>query len=224
MLSTPARIFFADIHCSLSGTTGISYKKESYFHFDPDFLELPEDVYLEGYWQSAKYFKNLVGIIRREFTPRKELDASNEHISEKTCESNAISIHIRNGNYIANPQTYNHHGLCPFEYYQMAIDCMVKNISNLYFYIFSDDPLWIKQNLIVNYPHTYATHNQNIRYSLDLWLMSLSKHHIIVNSSFSWWGAWLCNNSEKMIIAPKKWFNASGINARDLIPDSWFKV
>lgn len=222
-LSTPVRIFFADIHCLLSVTTGISYKRESYFHFDPDFLELPEDIYLEDYWQSAKYFKNLVGIIRRVFTPCKEFVAFNEHVAEKTCESNASSIHIQSGNYIAKPLTYNHHGLCPFEYYQMAIDCKVTNISNHYFYIFSNDPLWVEQNLIVNYSHTYVvTHNQNIRYSLDLWLMSLCKHNIIVHISYSWWGAWLSDNLEKIVIAKKNWFNTPDIDGRDPIPDFWF--
>jgi len=222
--SISVRNFFTGIYCLLNGIRPILYKKESHFHFDPEFLKLPDDIYLEGYWQSEKYFKDIENIIRREFTLRNEPDITNTHMAEKIFESNAISLHIRRGDYISNPVSFTHHGVCSLKYYHTAIDCMVKNISDPHFYIFSDDPLWVKQNLIVNYPHTYVTHNQDLQDSLDLWLMSMCKHHIIANSSFSWWGAWLSNNSKKIVIAPKKWVNNPELDIRDLIPGLWHLI
>jgi len=218
---TPLRFFLAGIGDLISGNEVITYKKEPFFHYDPAFQTFPDNVYLDGYWQSEKYFRDIEKIIRSEFTLKKEPDEPDKQMAEKISGSNAISIHIRRGDYIANPVTHNHHGVCPLEYYQTAINHMVTKCPDPHFYIFSDDPAWVKQNLAVHYPHTCVTHNLNIRDSSDLWLMSLCKHHIIANSSFSWWGAWLSDNPEKMVIAPKRWVNDPNVDTRDLIPESW---
>jgi len=216
--------FFVELYCAFTGNSSITYKKEPHFHFDPDFFTLPDNIYLEGYWQSEKYFKSIEDIIRQEFTLREEPDATNTSMAEKILKSNAISIHVRRGDYIENQVTFNHHGVCSSEYYHTAIEFVANKSFNPHFYIFSDDPLWVKQNLVVNYPHTYVTHNQSIKDSSDLWLLSLCKHHIIANSSFSWWGAWLSTNPEKMVIAPKKWVNNPNMETRDLIPESWHMI
>jgi hypothetical protein len=225
MPSSRLRNFFIDINCSITGNKQIFYKKEPRdYIFDLNFFKYPNDLYLEGYWQSEKYFKNVEDIIRQEFSLKKEPDAPNALMAENILESDAISVHVRRGDYVANPLTYNHHGVCSLEYYHKAIDCMVKKISDPHFYFFSDDPAWVKKNLVVDYPHTYVTHNQTIKNYSDLWLMSLCKHHIIANSSFSWWGAWLSTNPEKMVIAPKKWVNNPHIETRDLFPEAWHTI
>jgi hypothetical protein len=220
----PIKNFFTSVHCFVSGNPMLMYKREPHFHFDPSFLEWGDNAYLDGYWQSEKYFKNIKDIIRQEFTLKKKPDAINIQMAEKMKESDGVSIHIRRGDYIVNPVTFNHHGVCPLEYYHLAIDRMMKIIPDPHFYIFSDDPLWVKQNLIVNYPHTYVTYNQNFQDYLDLWLMSKCKHHIIANSSFSWWGAWLSDKPDKIVIVPKKWVRTPGLDTRDLIPGSWQSV
>lgn len=197
-------------------------EKESNFKFNPNFFSLPDNVYLEGYWQSEKYFKTIENEIRSDFILKEKPDLHNALVADEIEKSNAVSIHIRRGDYIANPITFEYHGVCPLEYYYAAINFIAKKISDTHFYIFSDDPKWVQQNLKINFPHTYVTHNQNSKDYMDLWLMSLCKHHVIANSSFSWWGAWLSNNKDKIVIAPKKWFNQPYIDIKDLIPDSWY--
>lgn len=225
MPSCRLRNFFVDIHLSLTGNMQVSYKREPHdFIFDLDFFKYPNDSYLEGYWQSDKYFKDIENIIRQEFTPKKEPDAPNALMAKNILESDAISVHIRRGDYVENPDVFNYLGVCSLEYYHKAIDCIVKKISDPHFYIFSDDPTWVKQNLVVNYPHTYVTYNQCIRDYSDLWLMSLCKHHIIANSSFSWWGAWLGTNADKITIAPSRWVNNPSRDISDIVPDGWIKI
>lgn len=225
MSSTGVRNFFVNIRCSLTGNKQISYKKEPrHFIFDRDFFRYPDNSYLEGYWQSEKYFKDIEDLIRREFTLKKELDTSNAQVAENILDSNAVSVHIRRGDYVANPAVFNYLGVCSLEYYQKAIECIAKKISDPHFYIFSDDTAWVKQNLVINYPHTHVIINQGKSDFLDLWLMSLCRHHIIANSSFSWWGAWLGTNADKITIAPSRWANIPSGDVYDIIPDGWIKI
>lgn len=213
--------FFSKVYCAFTGSLPLSYDKEPHFHFDPDFFTLSDNVYLDGYRQSEKYFKNIEDIIKKEFTLQEKPDIQNKRMEENILKAEAISVHIRRGDYITNPVNFRHHGVCSLEYYHAAIEFIAKNNSNPHFFIFSDDPVWVQKNLLINYPHTFVTHNQGINDPADLRLMSLCKHHIIANSSFSWWGAWLGNYNEKIIIAPKKWVNDTTMDTRDLIPESW---
>jgi hypothetical protein len=215
---------YAHVYCVLTGHSPIYYKKEPPLRFDPDFFAVPDNVYLEGYWQSENYFKTIENAIKSEFTLKEDPDPQNALLSEKILGSNSVSIHIRRGDYVHNPVTFDYHGVCSLEYYHSAIDTIAKKISNPHFYIFSDDSLWVKQNLGINYPHTYVTHNQGLKDYMDLWLMKLCRHHIIANSSFSWWGAWLCSNPGKIVIAPKQWFNNPDVNTDDLIPNTWLRL
>jgi hypothetical protein len=222
--SSHLKNFYAEIYCALTGNPVISFKKEPHFQYDPDFFLIPNNVYLEGYWQSEKYFKSVENAIRSEFTLKEDPDPLNTLMAKKILESNAVSIHIRRGDYVTSPATFEEHGVCSLEYYHKAIDNIINKIPDPHFYIFSDDPQWVQQNLQIHYPHSYISHNLGSKDYLDLWLMSLCHHHIIANSSFSWWGAWLSTYPEKMVIAPKQWFNQSKNDTRDLIPDSWNKI
>jgi len=203
-----------------------SYIKEKHFHFDPKISNVSDNIYLEGYWQSEKYFKEIEDIIRNEFKIKGSPDAKNAKKTEFISSSNlqSISVHIRRGDYITDSDTNSFHGICGLEYYQKAIDKLAGIIKNPHFFIFSDDPDWVKNNLILEYPATYVTENLGIKDYEDLRLMSLCKHHIIANSSFSWWGAWLSENTDKIVIVPKKWFNDPNINTDDLIPASWKRI
>jgi hypothetical protein len=107
------------------------------------------------------------------------------------------------------------------EYYEKSIEYISGRIKDIHIFVFSDDPSWIKSNLKVAYPIFYIEETKNYE---DMQLMSMCKHHIIANSTFSWWGAWLNPNFNKIVIAPKKWFNNSDIDTKDLIPDSWIKI
>lgn len=205
------------------GTTP-SYIREKYFHFDPDILYLNDGVYLDGYWQSEKYFKDIETIIRQEFTIKSEMNVKSLAIEKQIKSINSVSLHIRRGDYVSNPHTNQFHGSCNLKYYFQCVENLTRGVKHPHFFIFSDEPEWTRANLKLPYPTTFVDHNPPENGYEDLKLMSLCKHHIIANSSFSWWGAWLNQNPSKIVLAPKKWFNSVNYNTKDLIPDKWLKI
>lgn len=197
--------------------------KEKHFHFSPDTLCLSDDVYLEGYWQSEKNFANIAGIIRQEFTVKTPLSSKNEKLAEHMASCESVSIHIRRKDYatgqiqILDP--------CTTDYYFRCVECLVQSNIHPHFFVFSDDMEWVQDNIKLPYPVTLVDHNGADKNYEDLRLMSLCRHNIIANSSFSWWGAWLNNNHNKIICAPKKWFNENTRNSsKDMIPSSWIQL
>jgi len=207
----------------------IPYYKKSYFiertfRYDPNVFKAPKDVIFSGYWQSEKYFKSIEDIIRKDFKLKSEPDECNLNIMELINKTNSVCIHVRRGDYIKNAETFDYYGLCSLEYYSKAIQHIIDNVDEPVFFVFSDDIEWVKKNLNIKKESYYVDHNGSKKDYLDLWLMSHCKHHIIANSSFSWWGAWLNTYPKKIIIAPKKWFNNNKIDTSDLIPNSWIKL
>ncbi len=200
------------------------YIKEKRFNFEPDILKLSGNVYLDGYWQSEKYFKNVEEIIRGEFTLKKPLNIKSEKLKEQIEKNNSISIHIRRGDYVADPKTNQFHGVCSPEYYYKAVKIITEKINNPVFFIFSDDIEWARENFKLNYPTVYIDKSFGLKDAEEMILMSKCKNHIIANSSFSWWGAWLGLNKNKIVIAPKKWFNNPNVDTSDLIPESWIVI
>ncbi|MFH1677734.1 MAG: alpha-1,2-fucosyltransferase [Patescibacteria group bacterium] len=200
-----------------------NYITEKAFNFDPEILKLKDDIYLDGYWQSEKYFKDIEDIIRKEFTLKNVFSEEAEKIAEEITAVNSVSLHIRRGDYINNEKTQKYHGSCSLNYYYQAVKKISRKINNPVFFIFSDDIEWVKNNLKLKYPIKFVS-GYNIKNYEELILMSKCKHNIIANSSFSWWGAWLNNNLNKIVVAPKKWFNDLSININNLIPESWTKI
>jgi hypothetical protein len=135
----------------------------------------------------------------------------------QSCES--VALHIRRGDYVTLPSASSYHGLCSLQYYERGIDCIKQNVKTPVFFVFSDDIEWAKNNLNIDAPVHYVDKIQPAH--CDMRLMRLCHHHIIANSSFSWWGAWLAENLDKTVIAPRQWFNHSDNDTRDLIPESW---
>ncbi|NWF57768.1 MAG: alpha-1,2-fucosyltransferase [Fischerella sp.] len=201
-----------------------SILQEQHFHFDPNFFQAPNNVYLDGYWQSEKYFRDIQDIIRREFTVKYPQDPKSQHIAELIGKTNSVSIHIRRGDYVEHPTIAPKHGFCDLDYYDRAISYISDRVSQPHFFIFSDDPHWVKENLHLKFPIIIVDHNGSTRNYEDLRLMSLCQHQIIANSSFSWWGAWLNSNPEKIVIAPVKWFSGIDYDTSDLVPDNWLRM
>jgi len=194
------------------------YIKEKQFNFNPKILKIKNFVYLDGYWQSEKYFENIKNIIRKEFILKNKFQIKDTKLKKTIKNTKSVSLHIRRTDYlIAKKNVYYS---CPLDYYYKAIEKIAKKYSNLHIFVFSDDIKWTKDNLKTKFPITFIGGNKDYE---DLILMSLCKHNIIANSSFSWWGAWLNSNPNKIVIAPKKWFNIT-INTDDLIPNSWIKI
>ena len=198
--------------------------REPHFFYDPNILKCKNDVYLEGYWQSEKYFKNIEHLIRSEFTPVTEPDNPTEKMADQIRSCVSVNLHFRRGDYVSNSTTNAYHGTCSLEYYHRAIRIIEENVKNPHFFIFSDDPDWVRENADTGHPTTIVDLNGPDQDYEDMRLMSLCQHHIIGNSSFSWWGAWLSTNPQKIVIAPKKWFNRMDINTQDLIPESWLQL
>ena len=180
----------------------------SYFNFNPDY-----NYYLNGYWQSEKYFSESSELIRKELSPSEDMLKN----LKKTpfLDTNTISLHVRRGDYL-NSNGY--HPVQSVEYYKNAID-IVGDYD--YIFVFSDDIKWCKDNLKFD----NMIFIEGLTDIEDLHLMSLCNHNIIANSSFSWWGAWLNSNPDKKVIAPIKWFgDKANLNCEDIIPDNWIKI
>ena len=203
---------------------------ETGHQFNPKILELKGNIYLNGYWQSEKYFNAIRSNLLSEFSLKNSLldelegDKSLLQMKELINMTNSVSVHFRRGDYVSDLVTSQFHGTCSMSYYQDAIKRILAEIPNPHFFLFTDDQEWVKsQKIIEDFPSTLAiTSNMH----LDMYLMSLCKHNIIANSSFSWWGAWLNQNPDKMIIAPKRWFAKDDLNQQipDLIPQNWIRL
>lgn len=196
---------------------------ESTFAFNPEILSIDDNCYLDGYWQSEKYFLDIRGQLLQEFEPRTPLDGKNRLVAEQIIETEAVSVHVRRGDYIFDSKTADFHGHCSLDYYRRAFFTMKENVVNPHYYFFSDDIDWVKEHLKPGGRSTYIDHNIDCGYE-DLRLMSMCNHHVIANSSFSWWGAWLGRNSNKIVIAPDRWFQNDDLDTRDLLPPSWKQI
>ena len=196
---------------------------EKSFDFDPDILNLHDNVYLDGHWQSEKYFSDIEPVIRREFSFRTDPTESNRRMLARIASCESVSIHIRRGDYVTLPEANAFHGLCPPSYYQSAVDYLARQLDRPVIFVFSDDIAWAKENLTFLYETHFMDHNGPERGDEDMRLMSACRHHIIANSSFSWWGAWLCNHPDKMVCVPSKWFNSKS-ETPDNIPASWVRL
>jgi hypothetical protein len=187
--------------------------QESGFHFDENiFNNCPDKVDLLGYFQSEKYFKQIEDEIRKDFTFKDDLNQTcDSFIKDNFVYRDVISLHIRRGDYVSNPN----HPVQTSEYYREALNLL----PDLPVIVFSDDPVWCSKQEIFS-SDRFAISEGNTT-DADLCLMSLCKYHIIANSSFSWWGAWLAK-SEK-VIAPQNWFggDCSKNNTKDLYLSDW---
>ena len=196
---------------------------EPQFNYWPGIKRVPNDCYLVGYWQSEKYFSEAASQIRADFTFRQSLEDQNEKLAQQINSVNAVSLHVRRGDYATNPQATATHGLCTLDYYRHSIQYVAERVQQPNFFIFSDDIAWVQDNLNIPHQCQYVDCNQGEKSYNDMRLMSMCNHHIIANSSFSWWGAWLNPKRDKIVVAPKNWF-ANQTDASDLLPQSWVKL
>lgn len=193
---------------------------EPHHHYWQGIRDVPHDCYLMGYWQSEKYFLDVASVIRSHFTFKFPPVNRNADIVDLINQVSAVSLHVRRGDYANNPDTTATHGLCSLEYYHAAIQYIAERVKQPEFLIFSDDVEWVKDNLKIKFPSHYVDHNHGAESYNDMRLMSLCQHHIIANSSFSWWGAWLNPSTKKIVIAPKRWF-ANKTDVRDSFSQGW---
>ena len=205
----------------LFGDKKFVYDTKEYV-FNKDVYKL-KNSYLNGYWQSIKYFEGIENDIKKDFRFKNQLDNKNLEILNEIENSNSISIHIRRGDYMS-PENYNMYGcIATPTYYKKAIKVIEEKVENPTFFVFSNDMDWVKKNIQINSRVFYIDINSGNGSYKDMQLMSNCKHNIIANSSFSWWGAWLNENKNKIVIAPKKWINREDVDSDkiELFCEGW---
>ncbi len=198
-----------------------NFLNESGHQFHPGFFDSPNNVIVNGYWQSEKYFLKYKEQIVKDLSIKQELLTGTEELAKQISNTNSVSIHIRRGDYVTHAHANYFHGICGLDYYKEAVSLIAKSNQNIELFIFSDDIEWCQQNIKLEHPTSFVDTKSPYK---DLYLMQSCKHNIIANSSFSWWGAWLNKNGEKIVIAPKNWFADSSINTSDLCPEKWIRL
>lgn len=186
----------------------------------PELFEL-EDTYFEGYWHNYKYLNKIQSEIRKVFSfdSIKRTDTYNYLIKRKIQQNNSVSIHIRRGDYLKP----NLHKIMPLNYYKNAIKKIESSIDHPLFFIFSDEIGWAK-SYFKSSKFIFVEANHKDRNYIDMQLMSLCKHHIIANSTFSWWAAWLNKHKNKIVIAPKTWRTNKDVPDSNIIPGNWIVI
>lgn len=196
---------------------------EPTFEYSLKANSLKSPVFAIGYFQSFKYFIGFESYIRDLFVfPINRLSSKNTDLISILKNKNTIAIHVRRGDYVNDIITNQVHGACSFKYYEEAISIINSKIENPTLVFFSDDSVWVKENFeTLIFDKIFVDHNKELDSWMDMFLMSICSHNIIANSSFSWWGAWLNENPEKIVIAPKKWFQSKEIDIKSIIPEEW---
>ncbi len=188
-----------------------------------EYSEYRKDTYVIGTFQSQNFFENIADYIKHIYTFPLLVDNRNLELASKMAQENSVAIHVRKG---FDYQKDILHNTCQIEYYQKAISYMKENVENPVFYIFTDNPKWVKANIgdckytLVDWNPTTGKSNY-----LDMQMMSLAKHNIIANSTYSWWSAWLNSNIDKIVVAPANWYNPqyNKLKNVDIVPNEWVR-
>lgn len=200
-----------------------TYFKEQSLAFDQRWPQVTQVNYLSGYFQTERYFIQEREQLTKEFSLNVPLQASGQDLAQEMRNSHSVAIHVRRGDYVSNPQTLRIHGVCGVSYYQAAINYMLAQLNQPQFYIFSNDFAWVRANLKLP-ERTVFVDGVAQHAADDIHLMSQCKHHIVANSSFSWWGAWLAHDQGGIHIAPTPWYDDASYPESDLIPTSWVRL
>tara|TARA_Y100000385_G_C13068685_1_gene627938 strand:+ start:632 stop:1495 length:864 start_codon:yes stop_codon:yes gene_type:complete len=191
-------------------------------HFTLDLLKKNNSFYFDGYWQSEPYVFPVKEIVKKEFLFNNEMNEDNSKVLKEIQSSLSISLHVRRGDYLKK-ENINIYAQCKQIYYETAINFFEKKYKDVSFFVFSDDIDWVKKNLSFSSNYTFIEHNTGKNSFEDLRLMSSCKHHIIANSSFSWWGAFLGQDTSETI-CPKLWWVDEKRNKDIFIPESWIRL
>ncbi|MDS7594771.1 alpha-1,2-fucosyltransferase [Agrobacterium tumefaciens] len=203
---------------------GLPVFKETSFRYDSGIEELRSPVFLDGYFQSEKYFSNYRDQIAADFKLRNAPLPPTAAILEQIGNCDAICLHIRRGDYVTNKAANAHHGTCSLEYYKLGLEHVIEGLARPHCFVFSDDPEWARGNFVPKIPVTFVDIHATNQAHEDLRLMAACQRYVIANSSLSWWGAWLGSHSNKKVVAPAQWFQKRDMDTSDLVPSSWIRV
>lgn len=202
---------------------GVPVLRESHFHYTPEFAVPTEGVFLEGYWQSERYFDEIRPLLEADFALDMPLPPACSALREAIAASDSICVHVRRGDYLTDPVAARTHGTCAKDYYRSGVHELALGLERPHCFVFSDDPAWVRNHLALDCETTVVDLNGPDDAHLDLALMAACCHFLIANSSLSWWGAWLGQHPGKRVIAPVRWFLTQNKDTRDLLPESWLR-
>jgi hypothetical protein len=193
--------------------------------YQPAFASLPDQSYLLGYWQSYRYFSDVAALVAAELEPLGVLSSESQAVADRITATPSVAVHVRRGDYVTLPSAANFHGVLPLGYYAQAMERVLLAEPQAHFFVFSDDLSWCQEHLSGALPMTFVGHNAGPDAWQDLTLMCHCRHHVIANSSFSWWGAWLADQRwgviGRQVIAPKRWFAGQQQVSPDRYPEHW---
>jgi hypothetical protein len=207
----------------------IVYYQGNAFEYDAELLNLDglgqRDLFLFGYWQAFPYLEPIKMILQQEFKTQQPISAHYQSYLKQIGSSESVMLHIRRGDYVNSPSAAKFHGALTLSYYQQAIEKLLLNKPNAHFFIFSDDLPWAKEALPKDLQITFVENAlQADAAAQELQLMYACKHHIIANSSLSWWGAWLKQDCGGFVFAPNRWISDSSLDLSTLLPAHWQKI
>ncbi|MDP3177933.1 MAG: alpha-1,2-fucosyltransferase, partial [Spirochaetaceae bacterium] len=205
-----------------------SHYLDKVFRFDPAALTLSGDRYVEGWWQTERYFAPVADMIRDELTFGLDPGSRNVELLDSLAGRSLASVHVRRGDALKNPDTW----VCTDHYYKGAFTALRKYVVDLFFVVFSDDLDWCRSSLgLPEGSVVFVDWNRGEDSWRDLWLMSRCASHVVANSTFSWWGAWLDPSQEKLVLAPGLWslakprpFSYYRYDFTQVVPDSWLRI
>jgi hypothetical protein len=184
-------------------------------------LYFANGAYLRGYWQDERYFHRIRSLLQAEFQPRPSL-ADADWLAEISS-SESVCVHVRRGDYVSLPSAAKYHGCCSLDYYRRAMELVATKVRSPKFFVFSDDPVWAERNLPGSFGLRHVSTGLSRTATEELQLMLRCRHHIIANSSFSWWSAWLGETPDGVVVAPDPWFSGHGDDSTP-VPARWIKL
>jgi hypothetical protein len=193
--------------------------EKDFSKFDPTVIEAGNNLFLDGYFFSHKYFISNRQLLSQQLSPKMKMNDDNINFLHKIRNSNSVSVHFRRGDY----KLTDFFGLLQISYYQQAVDIIKQKVNDPKLFIFSDEPLWVRENIKFDIPYEIVDINKDEYNFLDIELMKNCKHNIIANSGFSWWGALLNYNINSIVIAPRKWINSQNPEFEN-IPNNWITI
>ncbi len=187
-----------------------------------DFFRIPSSAYIQGLWQDVKYLEGIELILRQEYSFREALPKSHHDIHGEIRRHESVCVVFRRGDYVGHPVL----DLLGLDYYYRAVDIIAEKIRDPCLFVFSEDIEWCKKNFK---PENAKVVFVDQRYTgpeaqYYLMLMSECKHHIIPNSTYPWWGAWLCRNPEKLVVAPKIWYRGQPTERSKILMKDWISL
>lgn len=199
------------------------FVRERGLGYDPALMKRRGDLYLHGYFQAQEYFAQIEQSLRGDLSFVEPATGLNAELQQQIIAAPSVSVHLRRGDYVSEAGST--HGTCDAAYYDRALDHLANaSGQELKAYVFSDDPVWAREHMKLRFETQYVGHNGPQQAHEDLRLMASCTHHVIANSTFSWWGAWLNPEPAKCVVAPVQWFRTDKLSNPDIIPKNWHRV